>query len=86
MIRLIRITDVRRAGRYAWNDATGQFCVHNPDKGHYGFWIRDEIKGQRVFKHLMSPPSNRNFRHGIRKTNAAAALRGDVMSGAVRRA
>ena len=55
MIRLIRITDVRRAGRYAWNDATGQFCVHNPDKGHYGFWIRDEIKGQRVFKHLMSP-------------------------------
>jgi len=51
----INVADVRRAGRYAWNEATGEFRVYNPDRAHFGFWIRSEIDGQPTYTHLASP-------------------------------
>jgi hypothetical protein len=53
--RKIDIADVRRAGRYAWNDVTGELRVFNPDRAHFGFWVRSEADGRAVYTHLMSP-------------------------------
>ena len=55
MTREINVADVRRAGQYAWNDATGEFRVYDPDRAHFGFWIRTELGGQPAFTHLVYP-------------------------------
>jgi hypothetical protein len=55
MSREINVADVRRAGRYAWNDATGEFRVYNPDRAHFGFWVRIETDGQAAYAHLDKP-------------------------------
>jgi len=53
--RKINVADVRRAGQYAWNDATREFRVYNPDCAHFGFWIRSEVDSEPTFTHLASP-------------------------------
>jgi hypothetical protein len=55
MTREINVADVRRAGQYAWNDATGEFRVYNPDRAHFGFWIRTELDDKPAFTHLVYP-------------------------------
>ena len=55
MSREINVADVRRAGQFAWNDAMGEFRVYNPDRAHFGFWIRSESDGQPAFTHLAHP-------------------------------
>ena len=55
MSREINVADVRRAGQYAWNEATGEYRVYNPDRAHFGFWIRSGTEGQPAFTHLVYP-------------------------------
>jgi hypothetical protein len=53
--RKINVADVRRAGRYAWNEATSEFRAYDPDRAHFGFWIRSEVDGQSTSAHMATP-------------------------------